>query len=115
TPPALFDDPELLGLFLPTVRADLTVVGTCPVPDRPPLPVPIAAFAGADDAEASPTRMLAWGDETRADFALPVVSGGHFRAPGGIRQALDRTAADLSSWVSRPPAATRRPIATATS
>jgi surfactin synthase thioesterase subunit len=95
TPPAVLDDPELLGLVLPTVRADLTVVGTCPVPAGPPLQVPIRAFAGACDTESSPTRMLAWERETSAGFGLEVVDGGHFLSAAGLRQALARTAADL--------------------
>jgi surfactin synthase thioesterase subunit len=106
TPQLLFDDPELLGLFLPTVRADLKVVGTCPTPDRPPLTMPIGAFAGADDAEASPARMLAWREETGAGFDLDVVPGGHFLSPEGMRQVLDSTAADLLRVSgSHPPAA----------
>jgi surfactin synthase thioesterase subunit len=104
TPPPLFEDPELLGLFLPTVRADLKVIGTCPVPDRPLLTVPIGAFAGADDPEASPARMLPWREETGAEFHLDVVPGGHFLSPEGMRQALDSTARDLMRATSCTPA-----------
>jgi surfactin synthase thioesterase subunit len=95
TPALLLGDPELLALFLPTVRADLKVVGTCPMPDRPLLATPIAAFAGADDLEASPARMLAWREETTAGFDLDVVPGGHFLSPEGMRRALEWTARDL--------------------
>jgi surfactin synthase thioesterase subunit len=95
TPARLFDEPELLGLFLPTVRADLKVVGTCPAPDRPPLATPIRAFAGSEDTDASPARMLRWREETSADFDLDVVPGGHFFTAEGRRLVLDATAEDL--------------------
>jgi surfactin synthase thioesterase subunit len=95
TPPQLFNDPDLLGLFLPTVRADLKVVGTCPMPDRPPLTTPIRAFAGAADTEAAPARMLAWQAETNADFHLDTVPGAHFFSPKGMRWVLDSIANDL--------------------
>jgi hypothetical protein len=49
TPRQLFDDPDLLALFLPTLRADLTVIGTCPANDEPPLATPVRAFAGAQE------------------------------------------------------------------
>lgn len=95
TPAPVFDHPELLELFLPTVRADLRVVGTCPTPDRPPLTTPVRAFAGADDREAPPARMLPWRVETSAEFALTVVPGGHFFTEDGMRQVLSTTASDL--------------------
>jgi surfactin synthase thioesterase subunit len=95
TPASVFDHPELLELFLPTVRADLRVVGTCPTPDRPPLATPVRAFAGADDREAAPARMLPWRVETSAEFELNVVPGGHFFTAEGMRQVLSSTAKDL--------------------
>jgi surfactin synthase thioesterase subunit len=95
TPQAVFDYPELLELFLPTVRADLTVVGTCSVPDRQPLATPVQAFAGAGDTEAAPDRMLPWRAETSAEFDLNVVPGSHFFTAEGMRQVLSATAKDL--------------------
>lgn len=95
TPEAVLASPELREMFLPTVRADLAVVGTCPPPPRPPLSVPIRAFAGADDLEASPDRMARWSEETSGPFTLSVVSGGHFFDDAGRRRVLAETAADL--------------------
>jgi surfactin synthase thioesterase subunit len=91
----VFDHPDLLDLFLPTVRADLKVVGTCPVTSREPLATPIRAFAGAHDTEASPARMLPWRAETNVEFDLNVVSGGHFFTADGMRQVLAATTKDL--------------------
>ncbi len=78
TPQHVLDDPELLALMLPTLRADLTAVATCPYTPRPPLPMPIHAFAGSGDAAASPERMRSWARETGSAFRLTVLAGGHF-------------------------------------
>ncbi|MEO6081770.1 MAG: thioesterase domain-containing protein [Umezawaea sp.] len=95
TSEVVFDNPDLLELFLPTVRADLAVVGRLVPPDRPPLDVPIRAFAGADDATAPAASMRPWRAETAAAFDLTVVPGGHFFSPEGVEQVLRTTADDL--------------------
>jgi surfactin synthase thioesterase subunit len=96
TPPQVLADAELRALFLPTLRADLTVVGTCP-DLAPPLDVPIRAFAGADDTEAPPADMRPWRDETTADFDLYVLSGGHFFDQEGSRRLRELIAKDLAA------------------
>ncbi len=78
TPQHVLDEPELLALMLPTLRADLTTVATCSYTPRPPLGMPVHAFAGADDASASPERMRAWERESEGAFRLTVLTGGHF-------------------------------------
>lgn len=95
TPPRVLADPELLALFLAPLRADLTVVGTCPPPARPPLPVSVRAFVGADDTEAPPERMRPWARETTAGFELDVLPGGHFPGPAATQLMLDLIAVDL--------------------
>lgn len=95
TPQIVFDRPDLLELFLPTLRADLTVVATSGVPLRPPLDVPLRVFSGADDDEASPERMKAWQEETTGPYAFDVVPGGHFFDPEGVAHVLDVIATTL--------------------
>jgi len=95
TSSVVFDDPDLLELFLPTVRADLAVVGRLEPPERRPLDVPIHAFAGADDAIAPEAFLRPWREETSAAFDLTVVPGGHFFSPDGLAVVLRTTAAEL--------------------
>ncbi|MCG8923272.1 thioesterase II family protein [Lentzea sp. CC55] len=68
---------DVLGLLLPTLRADLTVCagfhGT-----RDVLDVPITAFCGTDDPLASVADVAAWRHHTAAGFDLVVRPGGHF-------------------------------------
>lgn len=96
TPPEIFAEPDLLARLLPMLRADLTVLGTLALRPAAPLDIPIRAFAGHEDIEASPERMSAWRDETRARFDLDVVAGGHFFTPAGQRQVIEAISDDLT-------------------
>jgi medium-chain acyl-[acyl-carrier-protein] hydrolase len=97
TPPEIFTQPELLDSFLPTLRADLTVVDSFRLRPRVPLDMPIRAFAGIDDVEGPPERMSGWRLETRGPFHLHAVSGGHFFDAAGERQVIRTIATDLLS------------------
>lgn len=93
-PPELLNEPELLTLMLPTVRADLTVVATCAY-HAGVLTTPIHAFAGIDDDYAAPTRMMAWKRETAGWFRLTTFPGGHFFLRSHEQKVLDAMVADL--------------------
>ncbi|MFE5859056.1 thioesterase II family protein [Streptomyces virginiae] len=95
----ILDSKELLDMYLPTVRADLTVVGTCPPRSGLPLAVPLRAFAGMDDTEAPPEFMRDWYRETSAAFNLTTVSGGHFFDPAGTTEMFNQIASDLELTV----------------
>lgn len=89
TPARLLDEPEIVRLLLPVLRADLAVVETYQPRCEPPLSVPIAAFAGAWDPEAPPDAMASWRDQTDAGFQLTTFAGDHFFLHGGaVRRAL---------------------------
>lgn len=77
-PRALLAERELLDLFLPTLRADLTALETFSPRQRSPLAVPITAFGGSDDDMTPRAHLEAWSSETTAAFRVRVFSGGHF-------------------------------------
>ena len=78
TNPAVLAEPELLRCFLPMLRADFTMDETWK--PRPPvaLPLPIHAFCGKEDPEASIAEMEAWKGYTSTGFRLDVFKGHHF-------------------------------------
>lgn len=77
TPDTLLDDPELLEVFLPVLRADFALFEGYrfelgPMPD-----CPVHLYGGDRDHIVTPSRLAAWGD------LLPIAStqmfsGGHF-------------------------------------
>jgi medium-chain acyl-[acyl-carrier-protein] hydrolase len=87
-PQEILETPELLELYLPILRADLTLLETHCYAQHPPLDCPIAAFAGGDDANVTPEGLAAWGDHTTAGFETRLFDGGHFYLNGPSRPAL---------------------------
>jgi medium-chain acyl-[acyl-carrier-protein] hydrolase len=78
TPDEVLSNPELLGLVLPTLRADFHLVDTYTYRAEPPLPCPIVALCGKDDPEATPDEAEQWRHQTSAAFDLVQLPGGHF-------------------------------------
>ncbi|MEC7583335.1 MAG: thioesterase domain-containing protein [Planctomycetota bacterium] len=77
-PQPLFDDPKLLALFLPALRADFTLVDSYQHREEPPLAVPIDAYRGEADAFVSPPECLAWQQHSTGAFSLETFPGEHF-------------------------------------
>jgi len=77
-PDAIRNNPEILRLFLPTMRADFTLLDRYRYRDEPPLAVPIVAFRGKDDPVEPEPDLRAWSEHTSASFELRTVPGGHF-------------------------------------
>ncbi|MEU4160006.1 thioesterase domain-containing protein [Actinoplanes sp. NPDC026670] len=96
TPSEAFEDPELLGLMLPTLRADLTLLDEYDARPAVRLDVPIRAFASPADTVSTVERMRGWRDETSAGFTLDLVSGGHLFDSVGVRQVIRTITEDLT-------------------
>jgi medium-chain acyl-[acyl-carrier-protein] hydrolase len=77
-PPEVLRERELMALLLPSLRADMTALETHRPPERPPLPVPISVFGGADDRITPREHLDAWRGETSGAFRVRVFPGGHF-------------------------------------
>lgn len=78
TPDVVLDDPGLLEVFLPVLRADFALNETYRHDEPAPLPIPLTAFGGADDPRAGPAELRAWEPLTSARFETHFHPGGHF-------------------------------------
>ncbi len=78
----VLDDPEMRAIFLPILRADLTLVESYYWVDGPPLHCPLRAFAGVDDLSVSNAGLSAWGELTTKSFASQRLPGDHFYNQG---------------------------------
>ncbi|QMU70037.1 thioesterase II family protein [Streptacidiphilus sp. P02-A3a] len=78
TPEAVLQQPELMRILLPSLRADFAIVEAYRYQDEAPLDIPILALAGTDDRRAPVRRMSGWARQTNASFTLRTVRGGHF-------------------------------------
>lgn len=90
TPEEVLQDRELMAFFLPLLRADFTVDETYECKPEAPLSMPITAFCGESDTEASPQQMRAWQAHTSAPFALHSLPGGHFFLTDANNRMVER-------------------------
>lgn len=98
----LLEYPEVLQLFLPSLRADFEMNDTYTFFPGPRLSCPVFAFAGDQDSEVYPSEMSDWAEVTDNQFTLRVFHGDHFYhkdAPlaifSAIRQSIHQTALQL--------------------
>ena len=92
--PGLLDDPELRAIFLPILRADLTLVERFRYEPGPLLAGPIVALAGERDSSVSDAGLKAWGELTTAEFTCERLPGDHFFHFGEGQQKLLAIVAD---------------------
>lgn len=78
TPREVLENLELMRLLAPVLRADFEAVHTYVFTPEPPLDVPISAYGGLQDAEASREQLEAWREHTSAGFVLRMLPGDHF-------------------------------------
>ncbi len=77
-PAAILAEPDLLALFLPTLRADITLLERHSFHADPPLALPITAYGGQDDRQTPPESLDGWAALTTGPFAARLLPGGHF-------------------------------------
>lgn len=78
-PRALLEQPELLRVYLPVLRADLRLAEThTRAAGLPPLDLPVTVFGGRRDVLTDPEGLLSWERETARGFELALLPGGHF-------------------------------------
>jgi medium-chain acyl-[acyl-carrier-protein] hydrolase len=78
TPKSAFEDPELMRLILPIIRADFEAVETYAYLPEPPLSCPVTAFGGLEDQDENRERLEGWREHTTASFSLQMFVGDHF-------------------------------------
>jgi surfactin synthase thioesterase subunit len=89
TPAVVLDDPELVGMFLPALRADLEMNECYQYVKDDALDTPITAFAAASDERVLPAGVDAWAMHTARRFTLVPVEGGHFAITTQPRLVID--------------------------
>lgn len=77
-PDRLLDEPEVLSLMLPIIRADLMVAANHRYDAEPPLACPVTAFGGLDDQWVGEHQLAEWSIQTSATFNLVMFPGNHY-------------------------------------
>lgn len=78
TPQEVLENPELMQLMLPLMRADFSVCQTYTYVAAPPLTCPLTAYGGTGDTAVEREHLEAWRQHTTSAFALRMFPGDHF-------------------------------------
>ena len=95
TPAEAFENPELMELVSPILRADCQVIETCEYQPSEPLGIPIIALGGAQDQQVTIDELEHWSRLTCDKFEMRLFSGDHFY----IHSATDALLNCLSSFI----------------
>lgn len=77
TPEEILASKDMVELILPTLRADLAACRAYRPCPRPPLPLPVTGFVGADDPVVSQAEFAGWAELTSAGWHVERIPGGH--------------------------------------
>jgi surfactin synthase thioesterase subunit len=75
-PRLIRDEPELMALFVPVMKADFATFETHVHRDEPPLPCAVGIYGGRDDPQT--LQMSGWADLFAGPVRTRVFDGGHF-------------------------------------
>jgi medium-chain acyl-[acyl-carrier-protein] hydrolase len=95
-PEAVFQDTELMQLFLPVLRADFAVCETYTYTAKTPLTCPISVFGGLQDPRVSYDELAAWREQTYNTFIHRMLPGDHFFLHSSQALLLRALAQDLA-------------------
>jgi surfactin synthase thioesterase subunit len=105
TPASVLDDPELLELLVPAVRADSEAGEEYAIPANwMPIDVSIACFGGRHDTNVAKAEILEWEKYTTSRFEYQMFDGDHFfvqREGAGVAESLLRMASLAGKMVNR--------------
>jgi medium-chain acyl-[acyl-carrier-protein] hydrolase len=88
TPTEVLENPELMQLMMPLLRADFAVTQTYVYRESPKLTCPFTVFGGREDEEVSGEKISAWCELTSGGCSLKVFDGGHFFIHTAEKQIL---------------------------
>lgn len=95
TPEQVFNEPELMALFLKIARADFELLETYTFTPGEPLECPISVFHGLQDQEVTEDEAKTWREHTSGAFSQRTLPGGHFFLNTARRPLLRAIAQDL--------------------
>jgi medium-chain acyl-[acyl-carrier-protein] hydrolase len=88
--------PDLRELFLPALRADVTLCETATRRPTEPLPCPITVFGGREDDTVSVNELSGWRTYTTARFESHLFPGDHFYLRGAEDAVADQVVKALA-------------------
>ena len=101
-PDVVVNDPELMGIFLPLLRADVTMLDTYVYAAERPLDCPITAYGGSADQRVSHAALESWREHTTQSFHWQLFPGAHFYLQAEQARLLQAISQELTMLLSHP-------------
>jgi medium-chain acyl-[acyl-carrier-protein] hydrolase len=98
-PDLVRQDPEMLSLYLPILRADVTVLETHSWVAEQPLDCPISVFGGRDDTSVPVKDLAAWAVHSTKPVEPKLFPGGHFYHQTARQELLAEISSALATVV----------------
>jgi medium-chain acyl-[acyl-carrier-protein] hydrolase len=99
TPKEVLEDPELMELMLPVIRADFALSKSYMYRAAPPLDCPITAYGGLLDRGVKRDCMEGWREHTTSSFLVRMLPGDHFFVITKQHLLLGAIARELHEYV----------------
>ena len=99
TSEAVLQNTELMSLFVPIFRADLTINETYFYTIEPPLNSPITAFGGIEDSSVNQEELSLWNQHTSNSFQLEMFPGNHMFFLEQTQPLIDKISHDLCDYL----------------
>lgn len=96
TPELILQEPELLEIFLPILRADYSMLETYVYKHQDPIDCPITVFGGLQDDSVSLHDLREWHILTSSEFRIKMYPGNHFYLKDLNQELLDDILKDIS-------------------
>jgi len=103
TPGALLRDAALRDLWLPRLRADLTVSAQYQYVEKEPLECPIVVLSGNEDELSTEAGLNGWLTQTTAEVRYFRFGGNHFFLHSAEQLVLSRIAEELTKLIAHQP------------
>jgi medium-chain acyl-[acyl-carrier-protein] hydrolase len=100
TPEEALENPELMELVLPVLRADWKLCKSYIYTPGPPFKFPITAFGGLDDHGVPRHLIEGWREHTTGPFILRMLPGDHFFLNSARLPLLEAISRELNRDVS---------------
>ncbi|MFD6246639.1 thioesterase II family protein [Streptomyces roseolus] len=78
----VLEDPEIMAMVMPSLRADYRAIGSYAWTEGPRLSMPFTVLVGDSDPVVTTDRAAAWREHTEARTDVRIFPGGHFYLDG---------------------------------
>ena len=100
-PEEILENPDILHLVLPGLRASLKMYECYKYMEGDPLDCPITVFGGLQDNSVSRKELEAWRHQTNRSFSLQMLPGSHFFINSEQEHFLQTLSSDLTRILSQ--------------